>query len=91
MLGVSQAFAGGVLDAPALTRWRPLNFRPHLSVDQQVKSFGIDAVSLDYAVASFVRHCMFLPSPTPFETSNRRNAGGCKTTWRFETSKRKCR
>ena len=52
MFGMGQALAGGVLDAPALPRWRPFDLRPHLSVDEQVISFAVDAVDLDHAVAS---------------------------------------
>ena len=45
--------------------WRPLDFRPHLSVDREVISVCVNAANLDYAVASlichFVRSLLLLP------------------------------
>jgi hypothetical protein len=56
VFGMREALAGGVLNAPALPRWRPLNFGPKFPVDREVVGFGIDAADLDYAVASTICH-----------------------------------
>src|SRR5262245_8285473 len=52
-----EAMTGGVLDAPPLPRWRPLDFGPHHLIYHKMVGFGIEAANLDHAVASLVCHC----------------------------------
>jgi hypothetical protein len=76
VLDMGQALAGGVLDAPALPRSRPLDFRPHHPIDHEVEGLGVDVLNLDHAEASAVCcHCGFsicfiaLP-PSPLSARN---------------------
>jgi hypothetical protein len=54
MFDVGQAMAGGVLDAPAAPRRRPLHLAPNLPVDGQVIGAGVDLADLDHPVASAI-------------------------------------
>jgi hypothetical protein len=69
MLNMGEAMPGGVLDAPSLSRPRPLHLAPHLAVDGEVVGLGIDPVDLDHAKAPAIYHrsapfCL----PPPFQS-----------------------
>jgi hypothetical protein len=77
VLGVKQAVAGGILDAPCLARRRPFDLGPHLLADDEVVGDGVNAVHFDHAVAPQVSHFHFpllFPSPPlALEACNRAN------------------
>ena len=50
VLDVGEALAGGVLDAPDLSRQRPFDLRPHLAVDGEVLGVGVELANFNHAV-----------------------------------------